>query len=340
LNAAKLRSNRFDFQPHDSMVSSMPFFHIAGLTSCSLACLVMGMTIIQLISFDPVKQLELIMAEKATLTGGVPTMLIAMFNHPRFIAGEFDLSSLRMMSSGAAAVPVVLMEQIRDKTGARCGIILGQTENSGLISQTRLDDSFELASSTVGVAAEYMDIKVVDTRTGEPVGFGEIGELLTRGILVMQGYYKMPDKTAEAIDADGWMHTGDLATMNPQGYLNIVGRVKEMVIRGGENIYPAEIEDFLMNHPKLAEAHVLGVPDAKMGEELVALLRLKPGESASEVEIREYCRANISRFKVPKYFKFVTEYPMTTSGKVKKFELREQLIKELGLEEQAKVKTA
>ncbi|HEX2914905.1 MAG TPA: AMP-binding protein [Chloroflexia bacterium] len=340
LNAARLCAYRYRLQPEDRLVSPMPLFHIAGITSCSLVCFVAGSTLIQLVGFDPAKLLELVQQEKATMTGGVPTMLIAILNHPRFVAGEFDTSSLRWIYSGAASVPVILMEQIREKMGAECGVMLGQTENSGIVTMPYPDDSFEIRASTVGLPLEYNDLKVVNTGSGEPVGFGEIGELMTRGFMVMQGYYKMPEKTTEAIDAEGWFHTGDLATMNAQGYINIVGRVKEMVIRGGENIYPAEIEAFLLRYPALADAQILGVPDALMGEELVALLKLKPGAEATEDEIREYCRANLSRYKVPKYIKFVTDYPLTASGKVKKFELRQQLIDELGLQEAAKIKTA
>jgi fatty-acyl-CoA synthase len=185
-----------------------------------------------------------------------------------------------------------------------------------------------------------MDIKIADPLTGEAKGIGESGELMARGFLVMKGYYNMPDKSAETIDAEGWLHTGDLATMNAEGYVNIVGRVKDMIIRGGENIYPAEIEEFLMRHPKIAEAQVVGLPDSFMGEEVAAVLRLKPDGCASEDEIREYCRDGISRHKVPKYFRFVTVFPLTASGKVKKFELKEQLIKELELGEVLKEKTA
>jgi fatty-acyl-CoA synthase len=214
------------------------------------------------------------------------------------------------------------------------------TETSAIISSTLETDSFELRSSTVGQPQAHTAVKIINPATGELVGFGERGELLARGPSTMRGYYNMPEKTAEAIDSDGWVHTGDLATMNEQGYLNIVGRVKDMIIRGGENIYPAEIEAFLMRHPKIAEVQVIGVPDSYMGEEVAALMRLKAGEEATEDEIREYCRANISRFKVPKYYKFVSEFPMTASGKVKKFELKKQVTQELGLEELAATKTA
>jgi fatty-acyl-CoA synthase len=340
LNNVLLFTARANLQPDDRYVSAMPFFHTVGCVMGVLGMLMRGCTLIPLITFDPLKQLELMAAEKATFSGGVPTMLIALLNHPRFQAGEFDLSSLRQVVSGGAPVPVVLMEQVESQLGATSWIVFGMTETSPIITQTILTDSFEIRAATVGRPLPHTEVKIVNPLTGEPVGFDEPGELLARGYMVMKGYYNMPDMTAETIDADGWLHTGDLATMNAQGYINIVGRVKDMIIRGGENIYPAEIEAFLMRHPKIAEAQVVGVPDSFMGEEAVALLRLAPGENATEEEIREYCRAGISRHKIPKYIKFVPAFPLTASGKVKKFELREQVIKELGLEEVAKLKTA
>ncbi len=267
-------------------------------------------------------------------------MLIAMLNHPRFSAGEFDLALLRQVYTGGTSIPVVLMEQVRQAMGADCKIFFGMTESTGAGTMTLDDDTFELKSATVGKPYPHLEVKIANPATGEAVGIGERGELLMRGFPVMKGYYNMPEKTDEAIDKEGWLHTGDLATMTAEGYVNIVGRVKEMIIRGGENVYPAEVEQFLMRHPKIEDAQVIGVPDAVMGEESVAVLRLKAGESATEEEIRSYCKANISRHKVPKYYTFVTAYPLTASGKIKKFELRSQLIKELGLEELAKIRTA
>ena len=320
-------------------VSPMPLFHIAG-SNFVTASVMSGMTLIQLIAFDPVKALELLDQEKGTCSFLVPTMLIAMLNHPRFLAGEFDLSSLKRIYTGGAPIPVVLMEQVKEQMGADCRIYFGLTEVTGGGTVTRDGDSFELKSATVGRPYPHMEAKIINPATGEPVGCGERGEFLARSFNVMKGYYNMPEKTAEAIDADGWLHTGDLATMNAQGYVNIVGRVKDMIIRGGENLYPAEIEQFLMRHPKIADAQAIGIPDAYMGEEMAALIRLKPDEQLTEEEVRDYCRANISHNKVPKYIKFVAAYPLTASGKIKKFELREQLIKELGLQEVARTRTA
>jgi fatty-acyl-CoA synthase len=320
-------------------VNPMPLFHIAG-SNFVISSVMCGYTLIQLIAFDPVKELELLDQEKGSCSLLVPTMLIAMLNHPRFLAGEFDLSSLRQIFTGGTSIPVVLMEQVKEQMGADCRIYFGQTENTGGVTVTRDEDSFALKSATVGKLYPHMEAKIINPATGEPVGLGERGEFLERGFIVMKGYYNMPEKTAEAIDAEGWLHTGDLATMNAQGYVNIVGRVKDMIIRGGENLYPAEIEQFLMRHPKITDAQVIGIPDAYMGEEMATFIRLKPEEQLTEEELRDYCRANISHNKVPKYIKFVTAYPLTASGKIKKFELRAQLIQELGLEEVAKTKTA
>ena len=327
-------------RPDERYVTAMPLFHIAGSLGAVMFSVYLGCTLIPLISFDPAKELELFAKEKATFSFNVPTMLVAMLNHPRFVAGEFDLSSLREIITGATPVPVVLMEDVRAKMGADCTIVFGLTESTGTVTETIQTDSFELKSSTVGIPHPHMDIKIADPLTGEPMRLGESGELMARGFLVMKGYYNMPDKTSEAIDSEGWLHTGDLATMNADGYVNIVGRVKDMIIRGGENIYPAEIEAFLMRHPGIAEAQVVGVPDSFMGEEVAAVIRLKPESVVNDGAVLEYCRDGISRHKVPKYIRFVTVLPLTASGKVKKFELRAQLIKELGLEEAGKLRTA
>jgi len=311
-------------------VGTMPLFHIAGL-SFMLSGIISGYTVISMLGFDPTKVLELIAQEKATVSFCVPTMLVAMLNHPRFLAGEFDMSSLNWIATGGTAVPVVLMEQVKEKLGADCKIFFGMTESAGGGTTTLDEDPFGLKSSTVGTPFPHLEVKIVNPTTGEAVPIGEPGELLMRGYIVMKGYYNMPEKTAETIDPEGWLHTGDQAVMNAQGYVNIVGRIKDMIIRGGENVYPAEIEQFLMRHPKVSEAQVVGVPDAYMGEEMVAFLNLKPDEKLTEAEVQQYCRANISRHKIPKYVQFVSDYPMTASGKVRKVELREQAIKYFGL---------
>ncbi|HKX30849.1 MAG TPA: AMP-binding protein [Blastocatellia bacterium] len=337
INQARVATARGDLRPEDRYVSAMPLFHVAGCLGAVIYSVYLGCTLIPLVSFDPAKHLELFEKERGTFTFAVPTMLIAMLNHPRF--GEFDLSSVRSILTGATPVPVPLMKQIKDRVGADCLILFGMTETTGAVTQSFSTDSFELKSETVGLPQPHTSIRLIridGPSTGEPVKLGESGELCSKAFSNMKGYYKMPERTAETIDPEGWLHSGDLAVMRPDGYLNIVGRVKDMIIRGGENIYPAEIETFLMHHPKIAEVQVVGVPDAFMGEEVCALIRLKPGESSDEAELHRYCRDGISRHKVPKFYRFVTAFPLTASGKVKKFELREMLIKEMGLEDPAK----
>jgi len=265
-------------------------------------------------------------------------MLLAIMQHPDF--AKYDLSSLRTVVSGGSPVPVYLMEQVKERMGADVAIVFGQTEASAAITLTRQDDTFELKSATVGVPLPLVEVKIINPATGEIVPCGERGELCCRGYLVMQGYYKMPEKTTQTIDSDRWLHTGDLATMDARGYVNIVGRLKEMVIRGGENIFPREVEEFLIRHPKVADVQILGVPDTFFGEELLAVVRLKEGEQLTEQELRDYCKGQISHQKIPRYFQFVESYPMTASGKVQKFVLRERAIKTLGLEDVAKMKTA
>ncbi len=316
----------------------LPFFHVAGVVGGILAPLYTGGTVCPLLAFDPVKALHVISHERCNLTSAVPTMLIAILQHPGF--DHYDLSSLKGVTSGGAPVPVSLMEQVKERIGADVSIVFGQTEGSCCITSTLPDDPFELKATTVGKPLPSIDIKIIHPATGKVVLVGERGELCYRGFLAMQGYYHMPEKTAETIDGEGWVHSGDLATMNAQGYLNIVGRLKEMVIRGGENLFPREIEEFLIRHPKVADVQVLGVPDTFFGEELLAVVRPKDGEQLTEEELRNFCQGQISHQKIPRYFQFVESYPMTASGKVQKFVLREQAIKALGLEEVAKIITA
>lgn len=338
VNQSHIACSRGALTADERYVTSMPYFHIAGSLGAIVYSLFLGCTLIPLIAFDPAKQLELFEKEKGTFTFAVPTMLVAMLNHPRF--AEFNLSSLKNIFTGATPVPVIVMEQIKDRIGADCSIVFGMTETTGAVTQSFYSDSFELKSATVGLTIPHTEIKMVNPATGETCQCGESGELWTRGYANMVGYYNMPDKTAETLDADGWLHSGDLATMRPDGYINIVGRVKDMIIRGGENIYPAEIEAFLMRHPQIAEAQIVGIPDQFMGEEVCALIRLKPGETVTEDQLREHCKASIARHKVPKHFRFIEAFPLTASGKVQKFVLRDQLIKELGLENVAGMKTA
>ena len=316
----------------------VPFFHVFGSVGFVLGALSIGGTIYPLIAFDTLKALQVISTERCTYTGGVPTMLLAMLQHPDF--SKYDLSSLKFVLCAGAPVPVSLMEAVKERIGADVAIAFGQTENAGSFTLTFPDDPFELKAATVGVPQPYVDVKIIDPATGQVVPCGERGEICCRGYLVMQGYYNMPERTAEVIDAEGWLHTGDLATMDERGYVNIVGRLKEMVIRGGENVFPREIEEFLIRHPKVADVQVLGVPDKFYGEELLAVVLPREGVQLTEEELREYCKDQISPQKIPRYFQFVTSYPMTGSGKVQKFVLRENAIKALGLEEASNIKTA
>jgi fatty-acyl-CoA synthase len=315
----------------------LPFFHIAG-SGIAVGTIIARMTLHPLIAFEPLRTLQIIKQENCSYIFAVPTMLIAMMQHPEFEQNR--PTTLKIVSCGGAPVPVVVMEQVKERMGADAAIVFGQTESNGGITYTQPSDSFQRKSETVGFPYPHIDVKIINPATGEVVPVGERGEFCCRGFLVMAGYYNMPEKTAEAIDAGGWLHTGDLATMDKDGYVNIVGRLKEMVIRGGENIFPREIEELLIRHPKVADAQVLGVPDAFFGEELLAVVLPREGEEISEQELRDYCKERISHQKVPRYIQFVTAYPMTASGKVQKFVLREQAIKTLGLEEVAKTKTA
>jgi fatty-acyl-CoA synthase len=338
VNNAVTFVSRWGTRLHDRGCMPMPFFHVGGCILATLGNLYVGTTMHPMIAFDPLKALQIISTERCTTLGAVPTMLIAMLQHPDF--AKYDLSSLRTVLSGGAPVPVHLMEQVKERMGADVAIVFGQTESSAAITLTLPNDTFELKSATVGVPLPHVEVKIINPATGEVVPCGERGELCCRGFLVMQGYYKMPEKTAETIDSEGWLHTGDLATMNEHGYVNIVGRLKDMVIRGGENIFPREIEELLIRHPKVADVQIVGVPDPFFGEEMVAIVLPKEGTQLTEEELREFCKDQISRQKIPRYFQFVDAYPLTASGKVQKFVLREQAIKALGLEEASKIKTA
>jgi len=315
----------------------LPFFHIAG-AGIAAGAIVGKMTLHPLLAFDPLKTLQVIKQENCEYIFAVPTMLIAMLQHPAF--EQYKPTTLKVVLSGGAPVPVAVMEQVKERMNADVAITFGQTESTGGVTYTPPGDSFERKSATVGIPHPHLDVKVINPATGEVVPCGERGEFCCRGFAVMAGYYNMPDKTAQTIDADGWLHTGDLATMDEQGYVNIVGRLKEMVIRGGENIFPREVEDLLIRHPKIADAQVLGVPDAFFGEELLAVILPKEGEEISEQELRDFCKERISHQKIPRYIQFVKSYPMTASGKVQKFVLREQAIEALGLQQVAETRTA
>jgi fatty-acyl-CoA synthase len=313
----------------DRSCTAMPFFHVGGCVLAVLGAIYAGITLHPLLAFDALKTLQVISAERCTTFGGVPTMLLALLQHPDF--AHYDLSTLRGVVSGATVVPAYLMEQVKERIGADVAITFGMTESSATITLTLPGDSFELKSATVGKPIDHTEVKIIDPASGQIVPCEQAGELCSRGFLVMQGYYNMPERTAETIDPDGWLHSGDLAAMDARGYLKIVGRLKDMVIRGGENIYPREIEEFLIRHPKIADVQVVGVPDPFFGEELLAAIILNAGEELSEDDVRAYCKDQISHQKIPRYIQFTQNFPMTATGKVQKFVLRETAIKALGL---------
>jgi fatty-acyl-CoA synthase len=289
--------------------------------------------------FDATAVLEAAQAERATALYGVPTMFIAELNHPDF--ARYDLSSLRTGIMAGSPCPVEVMKQVKSAMHmSDVAIAYGMTETSPVSTQTRLGTPLAKQVGTVGQVHPHVEIKIVDPQTGQVVPVGVQGELCTRGYSVMLGYWENDDATRAAIDSARWMHTGDLATMDEEGYVNIVGRIKDMIIRGGENVYPREIEEFLYGHPKVQDVQVIGVPDARYGEEVMAWVRLREGEEATAEEIRDYCRGKIAHYKIPRYVKFVDAFPMTVTGKVQKFLMRQESVVELGLQQAAAVKMA
>ncbi len=320
------------FTEKDRLCIPVPFFHCFGSVLAVMASVTHGTTMVPVEIFDPLKVLQTIEAERCTAVHGVPTMFIAELEHPEF--AKFDLSTLRTgIMAGSVCPSEVMKRAVKDMNLTEITSVYGQTESSPGITQTRTEDSVELRVSTVGRALPGAEVKIVDIETGATLPPGKQGELCTRGYLVMKGYYKMPEETAKAIDAEKWLHTGDLAVMDENGYCKITGRIKNMIIRGGENIYPREIEEFLYTHPKISDVQVYGVPDRKYGEQVMAAVILKKGVEMTEDEVRQYCRGKIANYKIPKYVRFVDSYPMTASGKIQKFKLREMAIRELQLEE-------
>ena len=318
------------FSEKDRLCIPVPFFHCFGCVLAVMASVTHGTTMVPVEIFDPLKVLQTIEQEKCTAVHGVPTMFIAELEHPEF--STFDLTTLRTGIMAGSNCPIEVMKKVNSQMHAsEITIAYGQTESSPVITQTRTDDAIELRVATVGRSLPDVEVKIVDIETGETLPPGKQGELCTRGYHVMRGYYKMPDETARAIDSENWLHTGDLAIMDDHGYCKITGRIKNMIIRGGENIYPREIEEFLYTHPKVSDIQVYGVPDRKYGEQVMAAVILKNGVEMSEEEIREFCRGKIANYKIPKYVKFVDSYPMTASGKIQKFKMREMAIKELQL---------
>jgi fatty-acyl-CoA synthase len=321
------------FTHADRLCIPVPFYHCFGMVMGNLGCTSHGATmVIPGDAFEPGAVLAAVQEERCTALYGVPTMFIAELAHPEF--ATFDLSSLRTGVMAGSPCPVEVMKQCVDRMHMRdVTICYGMTETSPVSTQTLPDDTLDHRTATVGRAHPHVEIRVADPETGATLERGQPGEFCTRGYSVMQGYWNDADKTAEAIDADGWMHTGDLAVMADDGYVNIVGRIKDMVIRGGENVYPREIEEFLYTHPDIEDVQVVGVPDPRYGEELMAWVKLRPGAELDAESVRAFCRGRIAHYKVPRYVRFVEEFPMTVTGKVRKGEMREVSIAELGLSE-------
>ena len=317
----------------DRICIPVPFYHCFGMVMGNLAATSHGACmVIPAPTFDPVATLQAVQAERCTSLYGVPTMFIAELSAPDF--ADYDLSSLRTGIMAGSPCPVEVMKQVIERMSmTEVSICYGMTETSPVSTQTRADDSLDRRVSTVGRVGPHLEVKVIDPDTGRTVPRGMPGELCTRGYSVMLGYWEQPDKTAEAVDAAHWMHTGDLAVMDADGYLAITGRIKDMVIRGGENVYPREIEEFLYTHPDVLDAQVIGVPDARYGEELMVWVRLRAGAPALTAEsLREFCAGQLAHYKIPRYVHIVEEFPMTVTGKVRKVEMRERAVELLGLD--------
>ena len=328
------------FTEQDRLCIPVPFYHCFGSVLGTLACATTAAAmVIPSEYFDPGKALAAVEKERCTAIHGVPTMFIAELEHPDF--DRFDLGSLRTGIMAGSPCPIEVMRQVIDRMGCReMTVGYGLTEAAPIITLTRSDDTIERRVSTVGTVIPHVEARIVDPETGEEAPHGEQGELCSRSFMNMRGYYGMPEATEAAIDGDGWLHTGDLATVDAEGYFKITGRSKDMIIRGGENVYPREIEEFLYTNPKVADVQVIGVPDQRFGEEIMAWVLLRAGEQATEDEIRDFCRGRIAHYKVPRYVRFVSDFPMTVTGKIQKFVMRDISVRELELEGAANIETA
>ena len=323
----------------DKICIPVPFYHCFGMVMGNMAAVVAGAAmVIPAPYFVPLATLEAVEEERCTALYGVPTMFIAELEHPEF--SRFDLCSLRTGIMAGSPCPIEVMRRVLEQMHCReMTIAYGLTESSPVLTQTTPEDPIELRVSTVGKPLPHTEIKIADAQTGRPVPIGVPGELCARGYMVMKGYYKNPDATRCILDLDGWLHSGDLAVMDENGYCRITGRIKDMIVRGGENVYPREIEEFLYTCPGISDVQVVGVPDHKYGEAVVAWVKLKEGAELSEQDIKDFCRGRISNFKIPRYVRFVDSFPVTITGKIQKFKMREVSINELGLESIAKVET-
>ncbi|MCZ8377893.1 AMP-binding protein [Mycobacterium sp. CPCC 205372] len=333
LNNGYFATELINLGPQDRLCIPVPFYHCFGMVMGNLGCTAHGTTmVIPAPGFDPGLTLAAIEQERCTGVYGVPTMFIAMLGHPDF--ANTDLSSLRTGIMAGSVCPVEVMKRcVADMNMAEVAIAYGMTETSPVSCQTLIDDDLERRTASIGRAHPHVEVKIVDPGSGETLDRGETGEFCTRGYSVMLGYWEDDAKTAEAIDAEGWMHTGDLAVMREDGYCNVVGRIKDMVIRGGENVYPREIEEFLYTHPDIEDAQVVGVPDEKYGEEICAWIRMKAGRAALDADaVRSFARNKLAHYKIPRYVHVVDEFPMTVTGKVRKVEMREESVRVLGLD--------
>jgi fatty-acyl-CoA synthase len=322
-NNARFYAARLGLGTGDVLVNPMPLFHTAGCAMGVLGAAQAQATHVPVLAFDAGLVLDLAESLRGNVLAGVPTMLVSLLEHADL--PRRDLSSVRLVVSGGSPVPAELAQRVEAELGVRFCIVFGTTECSPLISQTHPGDVAEDRTGTLGQPLPQTEVMVSDPRTGQPVPVGQVGELCARGYLVMKGYYKQPEATAAAVDAGGWYHTRDLASMNSRGYLSVEGRISDMIIRGGENIYPREIEDVLYRHPGVAEAAVVGTPDERWGETVVAFVRAAPGASLAGEDLRTWCREHLAAYKTPVRWIFVAEFPLTASGKIQKFILRESL---------------
>jgi len=340
LNNGYIIGEGMGFTHNDRLCIPVPFYHCFGMVLSNLACVTHGSTmVLPAPTFDAEEVLKTVEKERCTALHGVPTMFIAELTHPNF--DKYNLNSLRTGIMAGSPCPIEVMKQVNAKMHMNeIVIVYGQTETSPGITMTTTKDPVERRVSTVGRAFPHTELKIVDSKTGKIVPKGEIGEICARGYSVMKCYYNNPSATHATLDSNRWNHTGDLGTMDEGGYFKIVGRLKDMLIRGGENIYPREIEEFLHHHEKIADVYVVGVPDKKYGEELCAWVKVKEGQVLTEEEVRDFCKGKIAHYKIPRYVLFVNDFPMGVTGKIQKFRMREDSIRILGLEEEAKIETA
>ena len=339
LNNGKTIGDGMKFTKNDKLCITVPFFHCFGLVLAMMACITHGTTMVPVERYSPVPVMNAISVEKCTAVHGVPTMFIAMLEHAQF--NNFDFSSLRTGIMAGSPCPIEVMKKVIDKMNMReIVIVFGQTEASPGCTMTTTSDSIDKRVNTVGRAFPGVECKIIDPESGEELPINTPGEFCARGYNIMKGYYKMPEATAQAIDKDGWLHTGDLCTMDEDGYYKVVGRIKDMIIRGGENIYPKEIEECLYTCDKVSDVQVIGVPSEAYGEEVMACVILKEGEEMTEEEVKEFVGARMAKHKVPRYVRFVDSFPTNAAGKIQKFKMREEAIEILKLQTAASIETA